>query len=105
MDFTNLLKFTITSPGSHLDKTRFVTLDYEATAFRIMKNLAEPLQTVFFTPTMRKVRSVYKVTFPSGKKNLTSKTQHAKPNRCKERSITAYTHSFPEHFLRSKKKL
>ena len=49
MDFSNLLKFTITSLTSHFHEAGRFTFQNEAPAFRQMEDFAEPLQTLFFT--------------------------------------------------------
>ena len=65
MNFSYLLQFAIASSRSHSHKAGFIALDYEATALGKVQNLAEPLQTLFFTPAAvnRESRFLYKLTF------------------------------------------
>jgi len=64
MNFSNLLQLAVTRFTSHSHETRRLALYNEATAFRQMKNFAEPLQTLFVTPaaSIRELCSLYKLT-------------------------------------------
>jgi len=52
MNLANLFELTITRFASHSHETAHLAFHYEATAFRQVKNFAEPLQTVFVTPAV-----------------------------------------------------
>ena len=68
-----------------------------------MQDFAEPVQTVSFTPgSIREVRSLYKVTFPSTRDEVKIITRGYQRNA--ETLSAICMRSNPEHFLRSEER-